>query len=59
MLDTSIEALAAFTVRQSQLCRQTDRSKDQALKQHYLGRKNNLGDYHHPNYFSRTGPGFT
>ena len=36
MLDTLIEALTAFTDRQ------TDKSKDQAPKQHYLGRKNNL-----------------
>ena len=45
-VDILIEALTAFTVRQLQLCRKIDRQtnkfKDQAPKQHYLGRKNNL-----------------
>ena len=36
----------------------TSGSKDHAPKQHYyLGRKNNLGDYSYPNYFSRIGSG--
>ena len=56
-LDTLIEALTAFTVSLSFADRQTDKSKDQAPKQHhYLGRKNNLGGYRRPNYFSRAGP---
>ena len=39
MLDTLIEALAAFTFSLSFVDIQTDKSKDQAPK-HYLGRKN-------------------
>ena len=50
-LDTLIETLTAFTDRQ------TDKSKDQTLKQHHLGSKNNLSDYRRPNYFSRIGSG--
>ena len=48
-LDTLIKALTAFTVRQfSFVGRQTDKSKDQAPKQHhYLGRNNNPN---HPNH---------
>ena len=39
LLDTFIEALTAFTIRQSWFSRkQTDKSKDQALKQHYFSR---------------------
>ena len=41
-LDTLTEALEAVTIRLSFADRQTDKSKDQAPKQHhYLGRKNN------------------
>ena len=41
-LDTLIEGLTAFIARQFYLDKQTEKSKDQALKQHpYLGRKNN------------------
>ena len=35
--------------------RQTNKSKDQALKQYYLGRENYLSDYYHPHHFSRIG----
>ena len=57
MLHTLIEGLAGFTVRSLDFVdRQTDKFKDQALKQHYyLGRINNLAGYHCPNYFSRIG----
>ena len=52
-----IEALTAFTVNSfSFVDRQADKSKNQAPKHHILGRKNNFGSYHHPNYFSRIGP---
>ena len=57
MLDTLTEALTAFTVSLSFVDRQTQKSKDKAPKQHhYVGRKNSLGSYHYPNYFSRIGP---
>ena len=52
-LDKLIEALAAFTIRQSFsfVDRQTDKLKDQSQKQlHYLGRKNNMAGCHRPNY---------
>ena len=46
-LDTLIETLTAFkSDRLSFVERQTDKSKDQKLKQHYLDRKNNLDGYH-------------
>ena len=55
--DTLTKALSTFTVSLSFLDRQTGKSKDQALKQqHYLGRKNKLGFYHRPIYFSRIDP---
>ena len=56
-LSTLIGALTAFTVNLSFEDIQTDKSKDQAPKQHqYLGRKNNLAGYHRPIFFSRIGP---
>ena len=46
-LDTLIETLTAFkSDRLSFVERQTDKSKYQKLKQHYLDRKNNLDGYH-------------
>ena len=51
-----MEALTAFTVSLSFVDRQAAKSKDQAPKQHYLDRKNNLDRYRRPNYFSRIGP---
>ena len=52
--DTLIEAFPdslTFTERQ------TDKSKDQAPKQHhYLNSKNNFVKYRHPNYMSKIGP---
>ena len=44
-LDTLIEALTAFTANLSFVDRQTDKSKDQASKEHH--------------YFSRIDPGYT
>ena len=58
-LDTLIEGLTAFIARQFYLDKQTEKSKDQALKQHpYLGRKNNLGNHCYPNCFPRIGPNY-
>ena len=56
--DTLIEALTAFTVSFSFVDRQTDKSKDQAPKQHhYLGRKNDyffrIDPEHLPNLYIR------
>ena len=50
-LDTLIEAFQQLLQSDSLsfIDRQTDKSKDLALKQHYLGRKNNLVGYHCPN----------
>ena len=58
-LDTLIEGLTAFIARQFYLDRETEKSKDQALKQHpYLGRKNNLANHCYPNCFPRIGPNY-
>ena len=54
-LDTLIEDLLHSDIL-SFVDRQTDRSKVQAPKQHYLGRKNKWASYHHPNYLSRIDP---
>ena len=36
--------------------RLTEKFKDEASKQHYLGSNNNLSDYRRPDYFSGIGP---
>ena len=52
MLDTLVEALTVYTVRQSYFCRQTDESMDQIPKQHHhLGKKNNFGGLMPPKVF--------
>ena len=49
--------MTAFTVGSLNFVdRQTNKSKNQVLKQHFLVRKNYLAGYCRRNYFSRIGP---